>query len=194
MFISMLSLKFKLSPTLNENLCLVLHVFRENNVPDDVFWYMLRPIFKTNQTDIYTLHNKKMISIFEYDYKFNVIANCHCGYEQRRTVVDSMKNILKHTTKFVSSDYNFGVLQLVSYCDNEAQIYSLFRITNQHISPFIFCLKPKNINYDAIDDIIKHDAIQLYNYYMSKTNKKLKRVGITKTHLKKLTNFMFDKN
>ncbi len=189
----MQSLKFKLSPTLKENLCLVLHAFRENNVPDDVFWYMLKPLFKTNQVNAYKLLNKKMVSIFEYDNKFNVIGNNHYGYEQRQLIKFAMRNILKSSRRFVNSYYDLGVLQLLSYHDNNAQIFSIFRITNKHIIPYIFCLKPTNFNYDDINDIIQYDATQLYNHYMAKTNKTLKMGGISKQHLKKLTNFMFEK-
>ena len=42
------NLKFRLSSELVSKLCLVQHVFRKNGLPDDVFWYMLEPLFKTD--------------------------------------------------------------------------------------------------------------------------------------------------
>jgi len=63
------NLKFRLSSELVSKLCLVQHVFRKNGLPDDVFWYMLEPLFKTN---VCVWSDNGLMSVFEYKENFDV--------------------------------------------------------------------------------------------------------------------------
>jgi len=196
----MLNLKFKLSLTLKEKLCLVLHVFRENNVPDDVFWYMVNPLFKTNRNDVYVWRDNKFESIFVYEYNFNVVIKL-----DNYIFGDVLSNELSNEHfKFGNSDYmnsysleNATILISRKIIDDTMPLYLMIIFCAGIINVYV-CFSEiaknemiKDVDETYITNIITDNVKYLYEGYRNNTSKGLKyKIGIDRNDLKKLKKFI----
>ncbi len=159
---------FRLSDDLHEKLCLVLHVFRENNMPDDVFWYMIKPFFRVNMNDLclYDNDDKKFTSIFEYGLDFKI------KIRDKWNMLEM--DLLKNTHKFIHKwNIAIGIAQknksgnLNIMMQVKVDTYIIFTFSDNKVDVYLFCIQfNKNFKFtlddDEINNIIKEKAQLLF--------------------------------
>jgi hypothetical protein len=188
-------LKFGLSETLIEKLCLILHIFRKNDVPDDVFYYIINPFFsKIDATNVYTwiMEYKKFIGMMEYDYNFKIVLKDEWDHLDL--------TIVKYMTKYTHNDFYekgvFGFTIILNECDvlhyvsytkrnDNLPIYSLFQISNDDVNIYVCYTDFNNCKYDVNDDIV-NDVIKKGYDAMYKEIYMLQVENINEAHLKLL--------
>jgi hypothetical protein len=167
-------LKFRLSKDLIKKLCIVQLIFRKNNVPDDVFCYMITPLFeKSNINDIYVWYGKFM-SVYEYDCDFKVNVRKGWG-DFSDGIVNTLQKFKQNT--FLKGGFSGAYEQTnishyisYTYTVDAPHLYVLFRITNKSTKGFVcytdFGNEPyKHVNDEYINSIIKRKASEIYNSY-----------------------------
>jgi hypothetical protein len=189
--------KFKLSNRLIEKFCLILHVFRENGVPGDVFWYMLKPLFKTNIYNVYTWENDKFVSVFEYEYNFNVaIRNEYDMFNHTRMLTYNYFKLCKNDYQ---SFYTYGntAFLISRKVIDDIPLYTIFKFCERNINVYV-CFNEidnndsimKSIDENYIKNIIKKNAHYLHDQYIKYTDMGLKYwFGMDRTDLERLLSY-----
>ncbi len=172
--------KFGLTSLLIEKLCLVQYVFRKNGLPDDVFWYMLEPLFKTNKNDVSTWYEDKFVSLYRYDYDFNIIIK-HVWADTTDKLINHLST--NNNSKIFDEYRNSDWLYLIVY-DYEP-VYNVFHIRGDNICAHTFYNNYDNDNVDdyEINRIKTYNAHNAYLHYRGTKNNKLKKLGIKGKHI-----------
>lgn len=184
--------KFGVTNRLIKKLCLIQYIFRKNNVPDDVFWYILKPLFKTNKNNIYIWNGKKFESVFVYDYDFKIIArHIYSGTNDKLiNTISEYNNKNFDCQKFFDAYIISNVMYFMVYSGKHDNLvlYNVFRISGKNICAYTFYNKYddtniNNIDNDDIQNMINRNALDVYTYYRGVKNNKLKKLGIKGYHI-----------
>lgn len=159
--------RFKLSDILIEKLCLVLHVFRENNVPDDVFWYMIKPYGKVEKKDIFIYDNddKKFVSMFEYGHDLKIKVRDKWNMFE----IEFLKNICPSRKLWMFRDGIVKTNKLGNQnviIQNNADTYTLFSFSNNSFESYLCRIQLDdnfvlNVDNNCVNKIIRNGAILL---------------------------------
>lgn len=189
-------MKIQLSNALIHKLCLVQYIFRKNALPDDVFWYMIKPQLQTDITDVCVWYWGEFMSILEYGPNFNVTIKDD-GYmfgQKLPYILGHYKQDKFNTDKFKDIHKDDGIVYFISYDKHHTfpELYVVFKIENDVISPYI-CFNKYNdahddINDKVIEDLIKYNALNLHYEYFKYSTKKLRKIGIDWKHVNLLKN------
>lgn len=196
------NLKFRLSSELVSKLCLVQHVFRKNGLPNDVFWYMLEPLFKTDmKKDVCVWSDNGFVSMFEYGYNFDVVLK-----DEYDVFGDYFVKFIKN--KMFLPDI-YGKYNRSSICDthkkiitlhtcnithNKLPIHTLFSFSKYNVNGYICYVKTENetcnMNLKEICKILKIEANNIMRDYKNKYDCDHYDVNIIKNHLITLQTFV----
>jgi hypothetical protein len=187
-------MKFQLSSALIHKLCLVQYGFRKNGIPDDIFWYMINPLFKTDMNDVCVWHWGEFMKILEYDYNFNITIKDD-GYILGPTLPYTLacyKQDKFNSSQFFVIHRDNKIIYFISYIKDCCipYLYVVFKIENNFITSSV-CYNKYDTDYDDLNDseieeIIYDNEFGFYHHYSHNSDSQLRKLGIKREHLKLL--------
>jgi hypothetical protein len=208
------NIKFTISKTLFEKICLIKCLFRKYNLPNEMYEHVMNPLFKSdlNTVMIFSKNDKRFVSMFEYAYDFSVILSEKwatifnpklMGYISRdafKTEFTKDEFIWTVTDENLKSKYMMLDIGFINYFDDfilisyekrikNIPIYTLFTFTNDDI--YIHACYTKfweccyDVNENDLAVIVDNDIKRLYWGLLS-SNFKGFNERITKKHIEQL--------
>jgi hypothetical protein len=185
MVVSKILMKFELSQQLIKKLCMVNWVFIKNGVPDDVFKYVITPLFPSNTIDnvfIFDVTTKKFTSMFEYGYDFNVVLKNEWTKYGNNDIGRSLSNNAIYNLNFTNNHSGKSVLRMCGinnthythmiYYNNEysKHLHTMFSFLHDNVECHTFYVKQiSEDDINVVDKVIENNLLK-FSGYLIKSN------------------------
>lgn len=173
-------LKFRLSKDLIKKLCIVQLIFRKNGVPDDVFKYVITPLFPSNTIDdvfMFDETTKKFTSMFEYGYDFNVVlknkwskyGENDIGSYLSKNAHHNAQTAIIHNTKSIlrmcGIDTNHYTHMIYYNSEYSKYLHTMFSFLHDNVECHTFYVKQiSEDDMNVVDKVIENNLLNFSGY------------------------------